>query len=294
VAPHGRVTASSPTAWRRWLANQMRRLRRDAGLEQKDVAAALRCSVSKVSYVESGERAFRPRDLTEILLPLYKVPEADWDRYVDACKQSRARGWWQLYEEDVVADWVSYYIGLEQGASRIEGFSNQFIHGLLQTDGYAGSLMQQDPAGLGSDEVDGRLEVRRKRQEALARPEPVELAFVLDEAVLRRVVGGPAIMHSQLRHLADVAGRPNVTLQVLPFAAGSHPDLATSFSILRFPWADDPGVVYIEHRANAEYLEAPHEVEDYGQVLDHLRQLALPPEESARMITDIVRGQEHR
>lgn len=286
----GTVAASGPTVWRRWLANEMRRLRRTAGLEQKDVADKLRCTVSKVSYVESGERAFRPRDLTEILLPLYGIPEHDWDRYVEACKRSRERGWWQHYDEDTVADWVSYYIGLEQGAQTLCGFEMQYPPGLFQTESYARALMSSDPARLSDDEIAARLEVRHRRQAVLTRThDPLRVAFVMDEAVLRRVVGSPTVMRQQLTWLTELAQQPNISLQVLPFTRGSHPDLAGSFIILGFAWPDDPGVVYLEGRSDAEYLEAPHEVQDYTQVFEHLAALALPPPESITFIQHIIK-----
>jgi transcriptional regulator with XRE-family HTH domain len=287
------VMTSSPTAWRRWLANEMRRKRIAAGLEQKEVAGKLRCTVTKVSYGETGARPFVLRDLYEILLPLYGVPESEWDPYLDACKRSKERAWWQYYDDDVVPDWLTDYIGLEQGASTLRSFELQFPHGLVQTTPYVTALMGRDPAQPGEDEVDQRIKVRETRRSVLSRPEgPVNLHTVMDEAILRRVVGGPDVMQGQLGAFVELAGQPNVTIQVLPFSRGPHPDLYLSFTILGFPWEDDPGVVYIEGRSSAEYLEAPHEVEDFERVFEHLCDLALPPEQSIAMIRQIA--EEHR
>jgi transcriptional regulator with XRE-family HTH domain len=287
------IVPTSPTAWRRWLAKEMRRKRREAGLEQRHVADALRSTVTKVSYVENGERSFKLRDLTEVLLPLYGVPEAEWGPFLDACKLSRERGWWQRYPEDIVPDWFVYYVGLEQGARALRGFEMQYILGLFQTPDYVTALMRHDPSRLTEDEVAARFEVRRKRQSVLTRePEPLDVDYVLDEATLRRVVGSREIMHAQVNHLADLAGRPNITLRVLPFSQGPHPDLSGSFAILEFPWEDDPGVVYVEGRATADYLERPHELEDYKQVFAELRELALPPDASVDMLRRVAK--DHR
>jgi transcriptional regulator with XRE-family HTH domain len=287
------IEATSPTVWRRWLAREMRALRVACDLPQRIVADRLRCTVTKVSYVETGERPFRMRDLTEILLPLYGVPEDDWPRYLDACERSRQKSWWDAYEEDIVPDWFAYYLGLEQGASTLRGFAVQLVPGLLQTPAYARAIISDIATGVTSEDAAARTEVRLRRQEVLTREvEPLTVHYVLDESVLRRVVGGYDVMRDQLTHLATLADRPNVTLQVLPFEQGYAFDGKGEPTILGFPWPDDPGVVYVEGRLVGECLEQPHEVDDYVQAFDHLRRVALPPVESLRMIETFAK--DHR
>lgn len=285
------IETTSPTTWRRWLARQMRARRLAAGFDQRAVADRLRCTVTKVSYGETAERPYRLRDLTEILLPLYDVPEDEWPAYLEACERSRERGWWQDYDEDVVQDWYARFLGLEQGASTLRGFVMQVVPGLLQTPAYVRTVMAEAPLKLTPEEATGRLEVRLRRQEVLTRrPEPLDVHYVLDEAVLRRVVGGPEVMRDQLVHLAEVATRPNVTLQVLAFERGFYFDGQGEPVILGFPWPDDPGVVYVETRTGGDCLQEPHEVDDFVQSFDHVRRRALSPVESVAMIRDIAGG----
>lgn len=264
-----------------------------AGLDQKAVSDRLRSSTAKVSYIENGERPFRSRDLTEILLPLYGVPEHEWPQYVRACELSRQRGWWHLYDEDVVPSWFAEYIGLEQGASTLRGFVMQLVPGLLQTPAYAMTIMGEEASALEPEEAAGRTEVRFKRQEVLARePEPLHVHYVLDESVLRRRIGSPAIMAEQLEHLVTMSSQPHVTLQVLPFTKGYYFDGKGEPVLLQFPWPDDPGVVLVELRIRGELLSDPAEVADYEGVFDHLRRVALSPLDSVAMINDL--SKEHQ
>jgi transcriptional regulator with XRE-family HTH domain len=271
----------------------MKAQRLACGLDQKTVSDRLRSSVAKVSYIENGERPFRTRDLTEILLPLYGVPEDEWPQYVRACELSRERGWWQLYEEEVVPSWFAEYIGLEQGASTLRGFVMQLVPGLLQTPAYATTIMGEEASALEPEEAAGRTEVRLRRQEALARePEPLRMHYVLDESVLRRRIGSTVIMAEQLEHLTTMAAQPNVTLQVLPFEKGYYFDGKAQPVLLQFPWPDDPGVVLVESRVRGELLNDPVEVADYESAFDHLRRIALSPLDSVAMIHDL--GKEQR
>jgi transcriptional regulator with XRE-family HTH domain len=285
------IDTSSPTVWRRWLARQMRARRLAAGLEQRYVADRLRCTASKVSYCESGDRSFRSRDLSEILLPLYEVPVDEWPRYLEACERSKQKGWWDDYDEDVIADWYRYYVGLEQGASKLRGFAALLIPGLLQTPAYARAVMTDTASGLTSEDAAGRTEVRLHRQDVLTREvEPLAVHYVLDEGVLRRIVGGHEAMGEQLAHLVELVRRPNITLQVLTFEQGYAFDGKGDPLILSFPWPDDAGVVLVEGRNNGQYYEAPHEVDDFARGFDHLQRTALTPVESVTLIENLAKG----
>jgi hypothetical protein len=289
--------SASPITARRWLGREMRRLRTAAGVAPKAVADALRSSVAKVTYTESGEHSFKPRDLTEVLLPLYGVAEEEWGPLLAACRVARSRGWWATYDSEALPDWVRRYVGLEQGAASLDSWEALYPHGLLQDRAYAEALMRSEFARLDPDDVAARIELRLHRQEVLRRrPEPLRAHFILDEAILRRVVGGPEVMGAQLAHIAEAAEHPNVTVQVVPFAHGPHPEAAGAFSILGFSGGrradDDPGLVYLEGRADAEYLEAPAEVEDHQVVFAQLTKLALPPDDSVSLVHAIAK--EHR
>jgi transcriptional regulator with XRE-family HTH domain len=282
--------ASSPTVWRRWLAFELGRLRREAGLDQKAAAKALRCTVAKVSYYETAERPVVLRDLDEVLLPLYQVPEDRWPDYLKACKDSRRKGWWDRYGLDALPGWLSLYVGLEQGAAQIHSYDAQLIPGLLQTEDYADAVVRRGTAELTEEQIASRVDLRRTRQAVLTRtPDPLRLWAVLDEAALRRVVGSRKIMQAQLGHLADAASQAKITLQVLPFSNGAHPGMHGPFRILGFPWLADPGVVYIEHRAGALYLEEPDEIQAHQVAFEHLCVLALAPDESAALIREVAK-----
>lgn len=280
------MVEASPTVWRRWLAAELRRLRAEAGLEQKQVAKALRCTVTKVSYFENAQRPVVPRDLDEVLLPLYGVPEERWPTYLDAARRSREKGWWEAYDEDVLPEWFARFVGLEQGAARLRSYDPQTVSGLLQTPEYAAEVIRCGSAGFTDDQIAQRVELRTRRQAALTRAkDPLELWVVLDEATLRRVVGGPAAMRAQIEHVVAASEMANVTVQVLPFDRGAHAGMAGSFTILDFPWETDPGVVFVESGWSVGvYFEQPHEVEDQSLAFRKLADLALPPAESAEMM----------
>ncbi|HEX5114387.1 MAG TPA: helix-turn-helix transcriptional regulator [Pseudonocardiaceae bacterium] len=281
---------SSPTVWRRWLALELTRMRKEHELEQKDVAKALRCTVGKVSYYETAERPVILRDLDEVLLPLFNVPKDRWPAYVQAGKDSRQKGWWESYTADTLPTWLSLYVGLEQGAAQLRLYEAQLIPGLLQTDDYTEAVVRRGTAELTEVQINRRKELRSQRKSALVRdPDPLRLWVVLDEAVLRRMVGGRNVMHDQLTYLADSADQAKITLQVLPFDHGAHPGMHGPFAIMGFPWPTDPGIVYIEHRSGAFYLEDQHQIDAHTVAFEHLCAHALPPDESVTMIRNVAK-----
>lgn len=274
---------SSPTVWRRWLALELRRLRTEAEVTAQQAAKALRCTTTKISYMENAERGVQEADLDN-LLDLYDVPDTRRDGYLQACRDSRRKGWWERYDE-LVPEWLSLYVGLEQGASRLRAYEPHVIHGLLQNADYAEALLRRYIEPRTDERVAQLVELRTTRQAALERDsDPLDLWLVLDEGALRRVVGSPAIMATQLRRVADAAERPNVVVQVLPFASGAHAGMRGPFALLNFPWDTDIGVAYVENHTRATYIEAPREIDAYGLVFQHLCALALPPDESIVLI----------
>ena len=272
---------SSPTVSRRWIALELKRLRHDAGLSQAEVAKVLQCQVPKVSLIESAQRNVQDDDL-ETLLKLFEVPESRRAQYVDAAKNGRKKAWWERYEDQVIPDWLEQFVGLEQGAERLRSYQSAVIHGLLQSEDYSTALLQSSPM-LSEERIQQLIDVRIHRQSALYREsDPLQLSAVMDETALRHVVGGGDVMREQLEHLIKTAeDHENITIQLIPFDRGNAFQAAYgSFAILSFPWRNDPGMVYVEHRAGAFYLDSMREIDEYSRIFDHLQTLALTPEES--------------
>lgn len=284
---------ASPTVWRRWLAAELQRLRAEAGMEQKQVAKALRCTVTKVSYFENAQRPVVPRDLDEILLPLYGVPEARWSEYLEAAARARKKGWWEEYDEELIPEWFRRFVGFEQGASELRAYENQFVPGLLQTPDYTRALLHSAPTELSAETAAKLVEIRLRRQAVVARDDDaVAYWLVLDEAALRRAAGGPHVMKAQFDRLVEMAERPNITLQVLPFSRGAHPGMGSGFTILKFPWPTDPGLVYVESGWSAGvYLEEPHEIDDHSLIFERLCDLSFDTNASIAFMRELQRSQ---
>jgi transcriptional regulator with XRE-family HTH domain len=274
------------TVLRMLLGSQLRRFREAAEISTEQAGFEIRASRSKISRLENGRVKLKSRDMTD-LLTLYGVTdEALRSRFLALAEQSNSPDWWTKYG-DVAPDWFETYLGLEAAASTIRNFEVQFVPGLFQTEDYARAVLGRK-TGPG-DVVERRLALRLKRQDLLSRPEPPRIWSVVDEAVLRRPVGGPAVMRAQLRHLIETAELPHVTLQAVPFARGSHAGESGSFTVLRFEEHDLPDVVYLEQLTGAIYLEQRADVERYLHVVNELSSEAMTPEETARFIQQVAR-----
>jgi transcriptional regulator with XRE-family HTH domain len=276
---------SPPTVWRRWLAFELRRLREEAGLTQRQAAQECRWATARVGYIENVQQALIEDDL-EKLLTLYRVPPDRWGAYIAAAAE-QDRGWWQRQGDGIVQPWLSLFVGLERGASVMRSYEAIVIPGLLQTRRYAEATIRADFVPHTSSQVEELTSVRLRRQQALdRRVTPLRLWAVIDEAAIHRVAGSPEVMADQLDHIVRAARRPNVTVQLLPYAAGVNPYAFGPFRLIDFPWPTDPGVVYVEHRDGALFLEEPHEVTAHALVFQHLASLALAPDESAEALRE--------
>lgn len=281
------ATSGGPTVRRRRLGAELRRLREHAGVSVDQVCELLRCSVSKVSRMENGRVPVRTRDVAD-LLNLYQVTDGERrEALLALARESRRHGWWHSYH-DVVPAWFEIYIGLEGDASSISVYESQLVDGLLQTAEYARQVIRAADPGTSEDEVERKVALRLDRQARLVADSAPRLWVILDEAVLRRSVGGPEVMRRQLEFLVKRSELPNVTIQVLPFAAGAHAGLGSTFAILSFPDSGDHDVVYIEETAGSLYLERPSEIRRYRSKLDHLLAAALRPDQSIEMIQHIA------
>jgi transcriptional regulator with XRE-family HTH domain len=274
----------SPTLRRRQLGMELRRLREGAGLTIEQVAERLECSTSKISRIETGQSGVSPRDVRDIL-GAYAVPAADVDGLLQIAREARQKGWWQLYG----AVLTGAYVGLEAAADALRSYEALVVPGLLQTEDYARAMICAGRPDIDAEEVDQRVRVRMNRQSLLSQDDPLDLWVVLDEAVLHRPVGGRAVMRQQLDHLVKAAEQPNVTLQVLPFAAGAHAGMDGTFSILFYEHNPGQNFVFASNAAGGLFLEKDEELQRYSFIFDHLRANALGPEESVGMVAGLAK-----
>jgi transcriptional regulator with XRE-family HTH domain len=276
-----------PTVRRRRLGIELRRLREAAGLTGEDVAGRLEWSATKVSRIETGRVRAHPGDVRD-LLDLYGVADEEIrDGLIAIAREARKKGWWHSYG-DVLPRWFEVYVGLEAAAQALWNYQGQLVHGLLQTEDYARAAFQATGFFTTPEEIERGVQLRVARQALLDRDGPLTLWAILDEAVIRRPVGGREVMRRQLAKLAEAADSSSVTLQVLPTSAGAHAAMDFPFTILRFP-AGEPDVVYLESLTSALYLERAEDLARYTLVFDHLRAAALSPTESVPLIAAVAK-----
>ncbi|GAA1822661.1 helix-turn-helix transcriptional regulator [Luedemannella flava] len=280
--------SSGPTVLRMLLGAHLRRLREAAGVTREDAGWEIRSSESKISRMELGRVSFKERDVAD-LLTLYGLDDdEERTRLLALARDANTPGWWHRYG-DVLPSWFQSYLGLEASASLIRTYEVQFIPGLLQTPEYARGVILLGNATAKPDDVDRRVTLRIKRQEVLTRTEPPQLWAVVDEAALRRPIGGAEVMRGQLEALLAATKLPNVRLQVIPFRAGGHAAAGGAFSILRFPDQDLPDVVYVEQLTSALYLDKRDDVDHYAEAMERLCVEAEPPTRTSEILERILR-----
>jgi transcriptional regulator with XRE-family HTH domain len=283
------------TVPRRQLGRMLRQLRVEAGVTLETAAAALEYSRQKIWRVECGMGVVRVLDV-RAMCELYRAPAAVTEALAVLATQTRAKGWWQEYG-DAVPGWYELYLGLESAAAHLRRYDESLVPELLQTREYAEALPR--PGGRhdpGRWEQGVALRLRRQAQLTRRQPRPAKLTALVNEAALRRPVGGPAVMSGQFDRLLEVAGLATVTLRVLPLTAGAHPGaLAGSFVILDFPGARggpavtrEPSVVYSPALTGARYLEQPEEVAAYEHAWRAMTALALPEAESTDLVEALL------
>ncbi|MFC8242362.1 helix-turn-helix domain-containing protein [Streptomyces chartreusis] len=276
----------SPTARRRRLAIELKRLRDESGLTCNQVGKELDWSSSKVSRMETGQGRVQPSDV-DALCRFYGTADELRDLLKSLAKGSKTKGWWHAHS-DAIPAWFSVYVGLEQAVSDLRTYQAEFIPGLLQTAEYASELSRAWVDHTPED-IQRMVDVRMRRQELLAGEGAPDLWAVVHESALRHTVGSRGIMSRQLERMLEIQKLRNVTIQVLPFDAGAYPT-AGSFTVLGFPEQEDPDVVYREGLTDSVYLEEPKDVALYTKAFDHLRALAMSPQRSALLITRLLEG----
>lgn len=281
-------SGGGPTVLRIALGGQLRRLREERGITREAAGEAIRASHAKISRLELGRVGFKERDIAD-LLTLYGVADADErEAFLALARQANSPGWWHRYA-DLLPGWFETYLGLEQSATVIRCYESQFVPGLLQTADYARAVIKLAHGHESAEEIDRRVDLRMRRQEILDRPtEPPTLWVVIDEASLRRPIGGPEVLRGQLEHLIAAAGRPNVTMQLLPYRVGGHAAAGGPFTILRFPQEDLPDIVYLEQLTSALYLDKRPDVDRYLVVMDQISVQAEPPENTPRLLAELL------
>lgn len=271
------AAVGSPTVRRRELGMRLRALRTEADLTVEQVAERLLCSPSKISRLETGHRGASARDIRD-LCDLYQVGPAQRDYLAGLAREGARKAWWQPYDLPYAT-----YVGLEAEAVAISDYEPSVVPGLLQTPAYAQALHEHVMPRLSAEVIGQRVEERRRRQEILIRDDPPRLNVVVDQSVLYRAVGGAKVMSEQLGKLVATTGNPVVTIRVLPFSAGAHPALESTFVVLEFT-PPVPGVVYSEGLIGHMYRERPEDVRRYKDIFEYLRKIALSPGESLALI----------
>ncbi|MFB9674897.1 helix-turn-helix domain-containing protein [Streptosporangium vulgare] len=272
----------SPTVRLRRLARELRKMREESGLGPEDAAARLGWSRSKVSRIETGRTRASATDVAAVC-DLYGADSPTRAGLIQLAKEVRQRGWWTAYADVFTGS----YIGLEDEATSIHQWEVQLIPGLLQTEDYARVVIGAGrPGSYDGEDIHRRVMARMARRTLLSRPDAPELHAVMDEGVIRRPIGSPALMRDQLEAILIAARRSNVTIRVLPYSVGAHAGLEGAFTVLSFAEEVDPAVAYVEGTAGDVYIESSDQVDRYKMTFARICDAALSPEASMGLITE--------
>jgi transcriptional regulator with XRE-family HTH domain len=267
----------------RQLGRTLRELREEAGLTLEEAAPRLDWSTSKLSRIEIAQQSIDVHGVRS-MLDLYGVGGERWTQIIELTRDARQRGWWRAYGIDDQG-----YVPLETEASTVRDFTVSYVPGLLQTADYAREVFRSSLIRRTAAELDNAITIRMIRQERLSSTEhPLELVAIVEEAVLRRPVGGPTVLRAQLAHIVQAAGLDLVTFQVLPLGVGAHPGMSAAFAILSFDGLGEPDIVYVEHPIGAVQLQKETDVARAKLVFDRLRSDALSPADSVALVQGLV------
>ncbi len=282
MAGRHEVRGTGSVVRRLQLGRALRELREAAGFRVETAAPRLDWSASKLSRIENGQQAVDVHGVRS-MLDLYDGAER-WDELIELTRQTRQKGWWRAYGLNDQG-----YVPLEAEARTVCDVTIGFVPGLLQTDSYARAMFEADLQRWTVEEIDRHVAVRLHRQGRLSSVDnPLELTAIVDEAVLYRQVGGPAVMAAQLAHLVAATRHALVTLQVLPFVGGAHPRLSAGFTVLGYGDLGMPDMTYVEHPLGAVHIDKASDVERATLAVDRLRTLALSPDDSVALIERVA------
>ena len=278
-----------PTIRRRRLGAELRRLREAHSFKLDEVADRLGLAPSTLSRIETGKAPTKSAYLTA-MLEMYEVEDPGTRTVlVDMAREGHRKGWWSIYD-DILPSGFGIYVGLEAEASGLRGYESDVIHGLLQTTGYALTVLRELRPKDTGEQVRRLVDLRMQRQRLLDQDPPLKAWIILDKGAIRRTIGGTAIMRHQLEHLITAGQRPNVTVQVLAFECGAHAGLTGPFAILEFPERTDPDIAYAESLGGLIYLEKDRDVRSCAEAFDRMRAAALSPGASAELIQQVLDG----
>ncbi|MFD4399137.1 helix-turn-helix domain-containing protein [Kitasatospora sp. NPDC058397] len=293
--PEGPTGSTVP---RRQLGRYLRDLRNRSRLTVRAAARSLEWSEAKMWRIESGHTSLRSLDV-EAMCKVYGAPAELTEALMGLAKETKARGWWHAYG-DVIPEGFDLFIGLEEAASKIAWYESELVPGLLQTEDYSRTIMRAGKPHEDDDEIERRVHLRSARQVLLTRfTDPPVFDVALNEAILRRPIGGGKVMAGQLAHLLEVSELPNVTIKVVPFDAGLHLGvLSGPFGILRFPLNGDgsetePPTVYADGFTGDLYLDKPNEVERYDAAFTNIWETALSEQASKQLISEVAGSYGH-
>lgn len=270
--------AASSTVRRLQLGRELRRLREQAGVSRSAAADELECDLSKMSRLETGKLTLRSAEVRALLV-LYSAPADEVERVQRMAREARRRN------TQRVPDWARTYVGLEADAAEIKKFEIELVPGILQTEGYIRAVTRAADPTRDPSEVERLVATRKQRQARLSDHDAPLLWVVMNEAVVRRPVGGQAVMTEQIEWLLDVSSRPTVSLQILPFSCGAHAAMGSSFTILRLDDPPDARVVYLEDLWSADYIDRLDRVTAYDTTFDRLCASALDAESTSGLLT---------
>jgi DNA-binding XRE family transcriptional regulator len=274
------ATKGSPTLLRRRVARRLRRMREDADMTLAEAAPLLDKTRSALGRIENAETVADVH-LVRSMMDLYDQRDPD---LLDLVRQAVRPGWWVAYG---IRD--RGFIGLETEASTSLDSQLMYVPGLLQTEAYMRAVFSTGKLKRSANRLENDVTARLIRQARLTDEQsPLSLTAIIDEAVLRKPIGGSDGMRAQLRHLVEATGLATVTLQVLPDSLGAHDGMDGAFTILEFEDEQDPTVLYAEYPTGSVHVEKPTEVREAKLMFDNLRSVALSPHESAAFIERVA------
>lgn len=275
-----------PTTRRRQLGADLRRLRERKGLTLEEAGTRVGISKATLSRYETKEGTVK-WPAVDALCREYEASDEERLALVELAKGAKIQGWWRSLA-DPIPESMNLMLTLEDEVVREDHFACMYVPGLLQTRAYAEAVHRASEVHCPEREVQHMVDIRMKRQELLDRDEPPRIWCVIDEAALKRQVGGPAVMREQLERLLTLAERPHVTIQVLPFSNGAHAAAVGSFAILRGP-TPELDVVYVDLLGGGLFMEKQPELERYRLAFEYLSAQALDFESSATLIRQASR-----
>ncbi|MFD8964226.1 helix-turn-helix domain-containing protein [Streptomyces sp. NPDC059568] len=279
--------SATPALCRLQLGSELRQIRLEAGLTSTQVVKKLLWSPSKLTRLETGDNAtVEPADIMA-LCQIYAVDDETAELLKGyAAVTKTKREWWQSTAfRPILGPGAKAFLGLESSASALHSYNSEYVPGLLQTPEYVRVLHRHASGGRSDEDIERMVEMRMMRQNVLRRVPPLKFATVINEAVIRRHVGGHSVMRAQLAHIIEAASTPNVKVQVIPFTAGVYRAMNGSFTTLRF--RDDSTlkpIVYLEHLADHWVMRREADVELYEDAFNELQTLAPGPQESLDLI----------